>query len=150
MVGAIALQFSPHVTLGYQARWEEDFSSINVQEASLGLNFGKFSGSLSYADVSAAANYGRPDNEEQIWGDARYLLSDTWSVFGSARYDLKDGKPLGESLGVTYDCDCMKAQLVYSMSHTDEFGVSDNGTEYRIDLSVELRTIGTLAGGFIL
>ena len=51
MVGAIALQFSPHVTLGYQARWEEDFSRINVQEASLGLNFGKFSGSLSYADV---------------------------------------------------------------------------------------------------
>jgi LPS-assembly protein len=150
MVGAIALQFNPHVTLGYQARWEEDFSRINVQEASLGLNFGKFSGSVSYADVSAAANYGRPDNEEQIWGNASYLLSDTWSVFGSARYDLKDGQPLSESLGVTYDCDCMKAQLVYSMSHTDEFGVSDNGTEYRIDLSIELRTIGTLAGGFVL
>jgi LPS-assembly protein len=150
MVGAIALQFSPHVTLGYQARWEEDFSRLNVQETSLGLNFGKFSGSVSYADISAAANYGRPDNEEQIWGNAQYLLSDTWSVFGSARYDLKNGKPLGESLGVTYDCDCMKAQLVYSMSHTDEFGVSNDGTESRIDLSIELRTIGVLAGGFIL
>lgn len=150
MVGAIALQFSPHVTLGYQARWEEDFSRINVQEASLGLNFGKFFGSLNYADVSAAANYGRPDNEEQIWGDARYLLSDTWSVFGSARYDLEKDRWMSESLGVTYDCDCMKADLIYSMSHTDEFGVSDNGTEYRIDLSIELRTIGTLAGGFVL
>lgn len=150
MVGAIALQFNPHVTLGYQARWEEDFSRINVQEASLGLNFGKFFGSLNYADVSAAANYGRPDNEEQIWGDARYLLSDVWSVFGSARYDLEKDRWMSESLGVTYDCDCMKADLIYSMSHTDEFGVSDNGTEYRIDLSIELRTIGTLAGGFVL
>lgn len=150
MVGAIALQFNPHVTLGYQARWEEDFSRVNVQEASLGLNFGKFFGSLNYADVSAAANYGRPDNEEQIWGDARYLLSDVWSVFGSARYDLEKDRWMSESLGVTYDCDCMKADLIYSMSHTDEFGVSDNGTEYRIDLSIELRTIGTLAGGFVL
>ncbi|MEI8177480.1 LPS assembly protein LptD [Aestuariivirga sp.] len=150
MVGAIALQFNPHVTLGYQARWEEDFSRINVQEASLGLNFGKFYGSLNYADISAAANYGRPDNEEQMWGDARYYLSDAWSVFGSARYDVQNGKPMGESMGVTFDCDCMKADLVYSMSHTDQFGVSDNGTEYRLDLSIELRTIGTLAGGFVL
>jgi LPS-assembly protein len=150
MVGAIALQLNPNVTLGYQARWEEDFSRINVQEAALGLNFGKFSGSVAYADVSAAANYGRPDNEEQIWGDARYSLSDVWSVFGSARYDLQNSRPMGESLGVTFDCDCMKADLVYSMSHTDQFGVSDNGTEYRIDLSIELRTIGTLAGGFVL
>lgn len=150
MVGAIALQFNPNLTLGYQARWEEDFSQINVQEASVGLNFSKFSGSLSYADVSAAANYGRPDNEEQIWGDARYFISDAWSVFGSARYNLQDDKWMGESLGVTFDCDCMKAELVYSMSHTDQFGVSDDGTEYRLDLSIELRTIGTVAGGFVL
>lgn len=150
MVGAIALQLNPSVTLGYQARWEEDFSRINVQEAALGLNFSKFSGSIAYADISAAANYGRPDNEEQIWGDARYSLSEVWSIFGSARYDLQNGKPMGESLGVTFDCDCMKADLVYSMSHTDQFGVSDNGTEYRIDLNIELRTIGRLSGGFVL
>ncbi|MCA3561633.1 MAG: LPS-assembly protein LptD [Aestuariivirga sp.] len=150
MVGAIALQFNPNISLGYQARWEEDFSRVNVQEASLGLNFSKFSGSISYADISKAANYGRPDNEKQVWGNGRYYLSDAWSVFGSARYDVFNGKPMGESLGVTFDCDCMKAELVYSMSHTDQFGVSDNGTEYRIDLSVELRTIGTLAGGFVL
>ncbi|WP_161957191.1 LPS-assembly protein LptD [Aestuariivirga litoralis] len=150
MVGAIALQFNPAVTLGYQARWEEDFSRINVQEASLGLNLGKFAGSVSYADISAAANYGRPDDEEQIWGSGRYMLSDVWSVFGSARYNLQSDKWMGESLGVTYDCDCMKVDVTYSMSHTDQFGVSDNGTEYRLDVSVELRTIGTLAGGFVL
>ena len=41
MVGAIALQLNPNVTLGYQARWEEDFSRLNVQEAAIGLNFSK-------------------------------------------------------------------------------------------------------------
>jgi len=54
------------------------------------------------------------------------------------------------AIGVTFDCDCMKADLTYSMSHTDAFGVTDNGTEYRLDLSVELRTIGVIAGGFKL
>jgi len=150
MVGAIAVQFMPAITLGYQARWEEDFSQINVQEAALGLNLGKFIGSLNYADISAAANYGRPDNDEQIWGSGRYAFNDEWSVFTRARYDLLQSKWMGESLGVTFDCDCMKVDLIYSMSHTDEFGVSNNGTQQRIDLSVELRTIGTLAGGFQL
>ena len=150
MVGSVALQFNPNITVGYQARWEEDFSQINVQEASLGLNFSKFSGSLSYADISAAANYGRPDNEQQMWGDARVYLTDAWSVFGAARYDLQNGNLLDGSMGVTFDCDCMKAELKYSMSHTDQFGVTNNGTEYRVDLSVELRTIGVIAGGFKL
>jgi hypothetical protein len=36
------------------------------------------------------------------------------------------------------------------MSHTDEFGPNNDGTEYRIDLSVELRTIGVISGGFQL
>ena len=148
MVGGIALALNPNITVGYQARWEEDFSQINVQEAAVGLNFSKFSGSVAYADISAAANYGRPDDEQQLWGDARYYLSDAWSVFGSARYDVFNGKPMGESLGITFDCDCMKADLVYSMSHTDQFGVTDNGTQYRVDLSVELRSIGQLSGGF--
>ena len=150
MVGSVALQFNPNVTLGYQARWEEDFSRINVQEASLGLNFGKFSGSVNYADISAAANYGRPDDEQQIWGDGRVYLTDAWSLFGAARYDLHNGDLLDGSMGVTFDCDCMKAELKYSMSHTDQFGVTGNGTEYRVDLSVELRTIGAIAGGFQL
>ena len=150
MVGSVALQFNPNITVGYQARWEEDFSQINVQEASVGLNFSKFSGSLSYADISAAANYGRPDNEQQMWGDARVYLTDAWSVFGAARYDLQNGNLLDGSMGVTFDCDCMKAELKYSMSHTDQFGVTNNGTEYRVDLSVELRTIGVIAGGFKL
>ena len=85
-----------------------------------------------------------------MWGDARVYLTDAWSVFGAARYDLQNGNLLDGSMGVTFDCDCMKAELKYSMSHTDQFGVTNNGTEYRVDLSVELRTIGVIAGGFKL
>ena len=35
-------------------------------------------------------------------------------------------------------------------SYRDPYPLGDDGTEYRVDLSVELRTIGTLAGGFVL
>jgi LPS-assembly protein len=150
LVGGVALQVNPNVTLGYQARVEEDLSRINVQETMLGLNFGQFSGSVNYANIGAAANYGRPDSEKQVWVDGRYNLFEAWSVFGGVRYNLKTDKMIDNRLGVTFDCDCMRASLVYSMSRTDAFGPVDGGYEQRIDLSVELRTIGALTGGFQL
>ena len=150
LVGAVALQLNEHATLGYQARVEEDLSRINVQEATLGLTFDQFSGSLSYADISAAANYGRPDDARQIWADGTYRIDEVWSLFGGFRYDLEESRLMEQSVGVAFECDCMRAEIHYSMSRDDEFGPNDNGTEHRIELGLELRTIGAISGGFKL
>ena len=145
LVGAVALQMNENVTFGYQARVEEDLSRINVQEASLGLTFDRISGSLSYADIAEAANYGRPADEEQVWGDSKYMLGEAWSLFGSFRYDIEDNHFMEKTIGVMFECDCMNAQLSYSQNREDE-----GGTEHRVELGVELRTIGGVNGGFNL
>ena len=148
LVGAVALQVNEHTTLGYQARMEEDLSRINVQEATLGLTFDQFSGSLSYADIAAAANYGRPDDAQQIWADGTYHIDEVWSVFGGVRYDLEESEIMEQSIGAAFECECMKAQIQYSMARDDELGVNNGGTDHRIELGVELRTIGAVNGGF--
>ena len=152
LVGAVALQLNEHATLGYQARVEEDLSRINVQEATLGLTFDQFSGSLSYADIAAAANYGRPEDAQQIWADGTYHIDEVWSVFGGVRYDLEESKVMENSIGAAFECDCMKAEIQYSMSRDDydESGSGSSGTDHRIELGIELRTIGAIAGGFKL
>jgi len=150
LVGAIALQWNEHATIGYQARVEEDLSRVNVQEATLGLTFDQFSGSLSYADISAAANYGRPDDARQIWADGTYHIDEVWSIFGGARYDLEDSRIMEQSIGAAFECDCMKAEIEYSMSRDDDLGDGDDGTDHRIKLGIELRTIGAITGGFNL
>jgi LPS-assembly protein len=150
LVGAVALQLNEHATLGYQARVEEDLSRINVQEASLGLTFDQFSGSLSYADIAAAANYGRPEDAQQIWADGTYYIDEVWSLFGGLRYDLEESRIMEQSIGAAFECDCMKAQIQYSMSRDDVVDDEDDGTEHRIELGIELRTIGAITGGFKL
>ena len=145
LVGAIALQLNEHVTLGYQARVEEDLSRLNVQEASLGLTLDRISGSLSYAGIAAAANYGRPDREQQIWGDAKYVLSEAWGLFGGFRYDIEGNHFMSKSIGVGFTCDCMNAHFTYSQSY-EKLGTTD----HRFELGVELRTIGKFDGGFSL
>lgn len=150
LVGAVALQMTEGVTLGYQARLEEDLSRINTQEATLGLTFSKFGGSVSYADIGKAPDYGRPENSEQIWANAYYNIDEAWSFTTGVRYDLEEDRLMDSRFGVVFDCDCMRAHLTYIMSKTDQLGVNDDGFERRIELGVELRTIGAMAGGFKL
>ena len=145
LVGALAFQLNESVSLSYQARIEEDLSRINVQEASIGLTFDRISSALSYADIAAAANYGRPDREQQIWGDARYRLSEAWSLFGNFRYDFEGKQFMNKTIGIAFECDCMNAHVSYTESLEDS-----GSTERRIELGVELRTIGGVDGGFAL
>lgn len=142
LVGGLALQPNDNVRLTYQARVEEDLSRINVQEASLGLTFDRISGSLSYADIGEADAYGRLGGEQQIWGDARYGFSDAWSLFGSFRYDIEDSSFMEKTIGVAFECDCMKASLSYSETKEED------GLDRRLMMSLELRTIGAVHGGF--
>jgi LPS-assembly protein len=143
LVGAVALQLNENVTLGYQARLEEDLSRLNVQEASLGLTLDDISGSLSYADIAAASGYGRPTREQQIWGNAKYMMGEAWNLFGSFRYDIEGSRFMEKTIGIGFDCDCMNASVAYSET-LEERGEVD----HRIALSVELRTIGEVDGGF--
>lgn len=145
LVGAVAVQLNEHMSVGYQARVEEDLSRINVQEASFGLTLDRISGSLSYADIAAAADYGRPVRERQVWGDAKYMLGEAWNLFGNFRYDLEGTQFMSKTVGIGFECDCMSAHLAYSQN------LEDTGqTDHRIEFSVELRTIGTVDGGFSL
>jgi LPS-assembly protein len=151
LVGAVAMQLNEFATLGYQARVEEDLSRINVQEATLGLTFDQFSGFLSYADVAEAADYGRPEDAQQVWADGTYHIDEVWSLFGGLRYDLEEERFMERSIGVAFECDCMRAELRYSISRDDAFDNNDGGgDEHRIDLGIELRTIGGISGGFKL
>jgi hypothetical protein len=44
----------------------------------------------------------------------------------------------------------MKAQIEYSMSRDDAYDSEHSGTDHRIEIGIELRTIGAVTGGFAL
>jgi LPS-assembly protein len=146
LVGAIAIQPNENVRLTYEARAEEDLSRINSQEASVSLTLARIWGSLSYADIGVAPSYGRPLDEEQIWGDAGYKFNGAWSLFGGLRYDLASDVFTNKYVGVLFECDCMNARLTYSEDIDDYKNGSD--VDRHLKLSVEFRTIGKIGGGF--
>ncbi|MFO1123022.1 MAG: LPS assembly protein LptD [Hyphomicrobiales bacterium] len=143
LVAGLAYQPNDFMRFSYQARVEQDLSKINVQEGAISLTFDRISGSLAYADVAAAPAYGRDSDEQQVWGDAVYRLTGAWNLFGAFRYDLEEDDFMEKLIGIGYDCDCMNVQLTYSESKDE-----DQGIDRVVKLSVELRTIGQIDGGF--
>lgn len=139
LVGAVAVQPWENLRFTYETRVEEDFSDVNVQEASLSLTFDRIAGSLSYAGLNAEPAAGRLEYQEQIWGDASYRLGEAWSLFGGLRYDLQSDLFMDKTLGIGFECDCLTASLAYSESRTSN---PDDPVDRSIVLSVEFRTLG--------
>jgi LPS-assembly protein len=145
IVAALLVQTGSNVAFRYEARAEEDLSRLNSQEATLGLTFDRISGSVSYADIAAAPDYGRPHHEQQLWGDASLALGGAWSLFGGLRYDLQTSDFVSKSLGLSYDCDCMTAKLTYSERKTSSAATP---VDRSIKFTLSFRTLGKLGGGF--
>jgi LPS-assembly protein len=134
LVSAIAWQPLDSVRLSYQARFEEDLSDINVQEAALSLNFDRIYGSISYASLDADQHIDRPENEEQVWGSVGWNFSGGWSLYGGLRYDLEESKLLRDTVGIGYNCDCFNFRFFYEEDRADEDEKVDRSFLFSIDL----------------
>ena len=139
LVGAIVFQPWANLGLSYQARVEEDLSSINVQEAFANFSMDRFSASLGYVYLDSEPRAGREETIEQVESDASFRFTEAWSLFGGVRYDLAEDRFRSKAVGVAFDCDCMSAKLTYS--ETTGTDVADE-TDRALKFSIELRTIG--------
>ncbi len=86
--------------------------------------------SVYYANLNADPDFGRPDDEQQIWGSGKFNFGDGWSLYGGLRYDLEEGKILRDTVGIGFECDCFNAHLFYQENFTgdeaDQVGRSVN------------------------
>jgi LPS-assembly protein len=139
LVAAVALQPWDNIRFSYQTRLAEDLSNIRTQEAGVSLNFDRFSGSVYYADLDAEPSAGRPDDEQQVWGDAAWNFTGGWSLFGAMRYDLQDDQILRDAVGFAYDCDCFSFKIYYLEDYT---GDADYRLGRSVMFSIDFKSLG--------
>jgi LPS-assembly protein len=147
IVMALAFQPNENLQFSYQARLDDRNFKIKTQEVGLKGNYGNLSGSVNYVDIAAAPAFGRPLRQQQVWGDAEYMVSARWSVFGSARYDLRLNREYRHTVGIAYNCDCFGFKLFYKQSNSKD---RDATTKRSIFMSLEFKTLGsaTVGSGF--
>jgi lipopolysaccharide assembly outer membrane protein LptD (OstA) len=67
-------------------------------------------------------------------------LTNTWALLGSLRYDLENGRPVTDGVGLRYRNDCLSASVLFEQSNiTDQ----DILPETRISVNFALKYLGT-------
>ncbi|MCA0432643.1 MAG: LPS assembly protein LptD [Proteobacteria bacterium] len=146
LVAAVLFQPWDSLSLSYEIRAEEDLSAINRQEALLGLTFDSFSANIGYTNIAAEPSAGRNVDEEWVAADLRVGLSDGWSVFGGARYDIENANLDKRTIGLEFDRDCMN----FKMSYSAERYADDTETDHKVMMSIDFATLGgtSVSGNF--
>lgn len=139
LVAAIALQPFDNLRFAYQVRLDNQSFDIHSQEVGLSADFWRLTTNLNYADLDAEPAYGRPVDEQQIWGTAQFHLGWGWSILGSLRYDFEETRLVKGQIGVAYDCDCFNFQVYYRRDNTSD---RDVGEEHAILFRIEFKTLG--------
>jgi LPS-assembly protein len=104
----------------------------------LSLNFDRFSGSISYANLDADPHVDRPQAEEQVWGALGWNFTGGWSLYGGARYDLEESKLLRDAIGIGYNCDCFNFRVFYEEDRADE----DEDVDRSVLFSIDFKSLG--------
>jgi LPS-assembly protein len=117
---------------------------MREQDVGVSATFERLKTALNYVKVEEAVAYGRPNNQEQIWGMAEFGIGGGVSVFGGARYDIITDQFIDREIGVAFDCDCMKMRFRYK----EEFLTDrDNSRDRSFLLDIELVTLGSTSIG---
>jgi LPS-assembly protein len=100
-----------------QFRLNESDFSVARQDYSAQVKLGIFEGALSYVAVAAQPLLGFTSPREEVAGFAAVKLTDEWTVFGDARYNLELSQFVRNSVGVQYADEC----FIYSVTYQQTF-----------------------------
>jgi LPS-assembly protein len=100
-----------------QFRLDESDFTVARQDYSAQVKLGIFEGALSYVAVAAQPLLGFDTAREEVAGFGAVKLTDEWTVFGDARYNLELSQFVRNSVGVQYADEC----FIYSVTYQRTF-----------------------------
>ncbi len=140
-VSGLYLEPNEHFTLIAQQRFDDDDFNLERTDVYASTNYGPFKAAVNYANIEAQPSLGFTDDREEILGSGSIQITDRWSIFGSARYDIEAEQFISDSVGAKYSDEC----FLISLTYTETF-IRD--TDIQPDESVMLRVEFKHLGGF--
>ena len=139
-VGALFLQINENLLLTSRFRLDEDKFDIQRNEFGLDYNRGPLQMSVNYSDLDKAPAFGRPSNQEEIWGQGALRLSEEWTVYAGMRYNVELDKRISDFIGFGYENECFGLRIHYREAFVKD---RDIDPDRSVSLRFELKTIGS-------
>ncbi|MCB1418944.1 MAG: LPS-assembly protein LptD [Notoacmeibacter sp.] len=138
-VGMMAVTTPWGLTTSLGARLDEKDFRLRRLQADLGYTSKFGDATLRYTDIQAQPKYGFTRDRKEVAGSLKINVTEDWSVFGGAAYDLVSGTLVRDSIGFAYDDECFTFQFSYGHKRqtTGKKKVSE-----QFGLYLSFRTIG--------
>jgi LPS-assembly protein len=137
-VGLIGVNTPVGFSASASGRFDE--ASLEVRRAELKAAYSGLPVSLSakYAFIQAQPLYGFTTDRHEVTLGASTRLDESWRIFGSGTYDLKQSVLVKDGLGFAYDDSC----FTYMMTLSESRDLITKQTSQTIGFNLSFRTIG--------
>ncbi|MEE9314967.1 MAG: LPS-assembly protein LptD [Rhizobiaceae bacterium] len=144
-VASFAISGTTGLSLNTQARFSENNFDVKRAEANVSFSKDKISLSSNYTFIAAQPDYGFNSDRQQVGLSGRYKITDNWSIYGAAQYDIQSDTVISDSVGFSYADECFTFSLAFSERRSTSPGAK---TSQAFSFKIGLRTIGDFEGGF--
>jgi LPS-assembly protein len=100
-----------------QLRLNESDFSVARQDYSVQARLGRFQGTVSYVAVEPQTTLGYFDRRQEVAGFAAFKLTDEWTLFGDARYNITEDRFIRNGVGIQYSDECFILSVTYAQTY---------------------------------
>ncbi|EAS50178.1 possible organic solvent tolerance protein [Aurantimonas manganoxydans SI85-9A1] len=137
-VGSIAVGTPIGVTLGTQARFDEESFAVRRTDVFGTYGSSDATATVTYTNIDAQPIYGSIEDRSQITGSGTLKFAENWSAFGSVGYDIKNQSVVEKTFGIGYADECFSLLVSYQDTVNRYSQESDSS---RLMFTIGLRTI---------
>jgi len=136
-VGMVGASYANKLDGALRARFDEKTFEVRRAETELGIRSTRASASGGYAYIQAQPTYGFDTDRHEVNGRASLRITDTWTVTGSATYDITNRRLARNGIGLAYDDECFAIGFEFKQSRSSTDALSNT-----LGFRIALRTIG--------
>ncbi len=121
-VTGLYLQATSNIAFSAQSRFDQDTLDIVRTDLGSWVEYGPLQARVNYADVPGDLPTAVPggivtsDDREEILVGGALNITNEWALLGNLRYDLEGEQTVTDGLGIRYQDDCFKLDVIYQRS----------------------------------
>ncbi len=141
-VASLGVGIRNKLLLNLQGRFDENNFELRRGETSLTYSSGRTNLTGNYTFIDEQPDHGFPNDRQQIGFTASRKVTDNWSFYAGAQYNIEHSIFVSDGFGLRYQaCECFDLSL--SFNETRDF---DGNADRSIGFRIGLRTLSEFGG----
>jgi LPS-assembly protein len=146
VVGRVEVSPNEYLDLLYRFRFDIESGEVDRNEINLRAGGKALSADMSYfylrGDAGSGAEFG---NRHEVAGRISSQITDNWSAYTAARFDIEEDRMLSYGGGLAYEDECFEIRS--SLTRRD-FRDDELRPDTRFEIEIAFRNLGGIETGF--